>query len=483
MSAAPTSPRRRRRAHRFAAALVAVAAAAAPAVAEAQTPAAGSAPPGSTAPKRATTPVLSSRRVPDLVRTRAADADLAPAIAAFQKEAGPGSCLLVNDHGRTIVRSNGEQPVIPASVLKTFTGTAALDVLGPETTLDTVASTATPPGADGVIAGDLYLVGGGDPLLFTEGFRSVLEDKNQPQTDFAVLADRIKAAGITEIRGNVVGDESRYDAQRAVEGWEPSYQRDDQVGALSALEVNRGNSGLSDNPDVVARSRKLGDPAPLAAATLKSLLVKRGVKVGGTGVAGTAPAGATEVARLQSLPVRELVGEMLTWSDNTTAELLTKEIGRAVSGQGTTAAGVAAVRSTLEAKGIPMAQTVTFDGSGLHRGNRITCDAAMAVLQGAGPSSALAAGFAVAGEKGTLRKRMRGTPAAGKVVAKTGSLKEVYSLAGWATTVPGSQLTFTALVNGQPKDGVKVLDDLAVALTAYPQGSVPRELVGPRPAT
>ena len=68
-------------------------------------------------------------------------------------------------------------------------------------------------------------------------------------------------------------------------------------------------------------------------------------------------------------------------------------------------------------------------------------------------------------------------------MAKTGSLKEVYSLAGWATTVPGSQLTFTALVNGQPKDGVKVLDDLAVALTAYPQGSVPRELVGPRPAT
>ena len=486
MSAAPPSPRRRRRAHRLAAALVAVAVTAAPAVAQAQAPTTGpigSAPTGSAAPKRATTPVLSSRRVPDLVRTRAADAEVAKAAAAYQKEAGPGSCLVITDHGRVITQTNGQQPVIPASVLKTFTGTAALDVLGPETTLSTVASTATPAGPDGVVAGDLYLVGGGDPLLFTEGFRSVLEDKNQPQTDFAVLADRIKAAGITEIRGNIVGDESRYDTQRSVDGWEPSYQRDDQVGALSALEVNRGNSGLSDNPDVVARSRKLGDPAPLAAATLKSLLAKRGVKVTGTGVAGTAPAGATEVARLESLPVRELVGEMLTWSDNTTAELLTKEIGRAVSGQGTTAAGVAAVRSTLEAKGIPMAATVTFDGSGLHRGNRITCDAAMAVLRGAGPSSALAAGFAVAGEKGTLRKRMKGTPAAGRVVAKTGSLKEVYSLAGWANTVPGSQLTFVSLINGQPKDGVKVLDDLAVALTTYPQGAAGRDVVGPRPPT
>ncbi|MFN8038117.1 MAG: D-alanyl-D-alanine carboxypeptidase/D-alanyl-D-alanine-endopeptidase [Acidimicrobiales bacterium] len=483
MSAALPSPRRRRRAHRLAAALLAVAVAAAPAVAQAQAPTGGSTPPGSAAPKRATTPVLSSRRVPDLVRTRTADAEVAKAAAAYQKEAGPGSCLVVSDHGRVITKTNGQQPVIPASVLKTFTGTAALDVLGPETTLSTVASTATPAGPDGVVAGDLYLVGGGDPLLFTEGFRTVLEDKNQPQTDFAVLADRIKAAGVTEVRGNIVGDESRYDAQRSVDGWEPSYQRDDQVGALSALEVNRGNSGLSDNPDVVARSRKLGDPAPLAAATLKSLLVKRGVKVTGTGVAGTAPAGATEVARLESLPVRELVGEMLTWSDNTTAELLTKEIGRAVSGQGTTAAGVAAVRSTLEAKGIPMAQITTFDGSGLHRGNRITCDAAMAVLQGAGPSSALAAGFAVAGEKGTLRKRMKGTPAAGKVVAKTGSLKDVYSLAGWANTLPGSQLTFVALINGQPKDGVKVLDDLAVALTAFPQGAAGRDVVGPRPPT
>ena len=85
MSAAPTSPRRRRRAHRFAAALVAVAVAAAPAVAEAQTPAAGSAPPGSTAPKRATTPVLSSRRVPDLDLLRAAEGEAAFAIDLARK--------------------------------------------------------------------------------------------------------------------------------------------------------------------------------------------------------------------------------------------------------------------------------------------------------------------------------------------------------------------------------------------------------------
>lgn len=435
--------------------------------------------PSSSTPLAAATPVLSARRAPDLVRTRAADAAVSGSVEAYVKEAGPGSCVMVADHGRTIASVNPDLPVLPASVNKTLTGLAALEVLGADTRLATVASTATPAGPDGVVAGDLFLVGGGDPLLFTEGFRQVLEDRNQPQTDFAQLADRIKAAGITEIRGNIVGDESRYDTQRAVDGWEPSYQKDDQVGALSALEVNRGNSGLSQDPDRPARARRIGDPAPLAAETLRSLLVQRGVKVGGQGVAGPTPFGAQEVARLESLPVRELVGEMLTWSDNTTAELLTKEIGLRVSGQGTTAAGTEAVRRTLDAMGIPLAGTVTVDGSGLHRGNRVTCRTAMAVLDESSPTGDLGAGFAVAAQKGTLRKRMRNTPADGRVIAKTGSLKEVYALSGWVDTVPGSQISFVAIVNGAPKDGVAVVDGFATTLVGYPQAPA-RPLLAPR---
>ncbi|MEZ5145479.1 MAG: D-alanyl-D-alanine carboxypeptidase, partial [Acidimicrobiales bacterium] len=75
---------------------------------------------------------------------------------------------------------------------------------------------------------------------------------------------------------------------------------------------------------------------------------------------------------------------------------------------------------------------------------------------------------------------MRNTPGDGRVVAKTGSLKEVYALAGWVTTVPGSRLTFVEIVNGAPKDGVKVVDDLAVSLTDYPRQGAPREAIGPK---
>ena len=66
----------------------------------------------------------------------------------------------------------------------------------------------------GVIDGDLFVVGGGDPLLQTTGDQPSQEDPNEPYNDFAKLATAIKAAGITTIHGNVVGDESLFDTQR-----------------------------------------------------------------------------------------------------------------------------------------------------------------------------------------------------------------------------------------------------------------------------
>ena len=95
-----------------------------------------------------------------------------------------------------------------------------------------------------------------------------------------------------------------------------------------------------------------------------------------------------------------------------------------------------------------MQGTVTVDGSGLDLGNRVTCDLLTAVLDHAGPDSVLAHSLPVAGRTGTLRFRLAGTVAEGRVAAKTGTLDEVNALAGFAHSLSGQVLTFAFVING-----------------------------------
>ena len=91
----------------------------------------------------------------------------------------------------------------------------------------------------GVIDGDLYVVGGGDPLLQTTGDQPSQEDPNEPYNDFAKLATAIKAAGITAIHGNVVGDESQFDTQRYVPSWPGRYITAGEVGPAQRADGQR----------------------------------------------------------------------------------------------------------------------------------------------------------------------------------------------------------------------------------------------------
>lgn len=446
-----------------------------PAAAQAPTP--GSTPGSS--PTALATPVLSVRRAPEFLRSQAIDAAVEQQVAPVLADVPEQSCLAITDHGRDVTGVRRDLPLIPASVNKLLTTDAAVAVLGPTATLDTVVRADAAPGPDGVVAGNLYLVGGGDPLLFTEGFRVTLKDEDQIQTDFAAVADAVAAAGITEVRGGIVGDESRYDAERGIPTWSSNYQAEGAAGALSALEVNRGQTGLSQDPDTPARVRKLGDPPTLAAETLASLLADRGVSVSGPPTAGTAPAASVEVARVPSVPIEDLAAEILTWSDNTAAELLTKEVGRASSGSGTTTAGVTAIQQNLAAQGLPMAGVTMTDGSGLDRGNRVTCELVVDLLDRQGPDSALAEGLSVAGESGTLRDRLRGSALAGRLRAKTGTLSEVNALAGFVTTDDGRELTFAMIVNDDEEEGYQRLDELALALLSATDAPAV-EVLGPR---
>ena len=424
---------------------------------------------GSSAPATTATPVLSARRMPDLLASYKADAQLGAALQPILAQATPTTCLTVHAQGRTIMASNGNLAVMPASTEKLLTATAVLDRMGPDAVLTTTAvSSATPSG--GVLDGDLYVIGSGDPLLATTGYTSTFDEPNEPYNDYAQLADHIKAAGITEIHGNVVGDESRFDTQRYLPSWPHRYITASEVGPVGALMVNDGYTGLSLHPDAPAPMRKPGDPAPLAAETLISLLRSRGVQVTGTPSSGTAPAGAATVATLDSKPMSVNVDEMLRRSDNTTAEVLNKDLATLDSQPGTTANGAKVVRATLDHLGFPTDGAVTIDGSGLDLGNRVTCDLLVAALDHQGADSAVANDLPVAGRTGTLRKRLKGTAADGKVRAKTGTLNDVSALAGFATTAAGQQLTFAFVINGSLATAQNLTDDVAVALAQYGAG-------------
>ncbi len=446
--------------------------------AQAQEPAAT---PGTTMPsQRLTTPILSARRLPDLLRSRIADAQLTAAVQDVVDQAPDTSCLSVSYHGRAVFDHNESLPVEPASTNKLLTSYAILQEMGADERLSTTA-VASGPADGGVIQGDLWIVGGGDAMLNTDGYRMAFDDANQPVNDPDVLADRIAAAGITEITGNIVGDDTRYDDQRAVATWPERYRREDTVGSLSALVVNHGVTGYAESPDRASANRQPGDPPLLAAQTFETLLEARGVAVRGIPATGRAPATTTEIARLDSAPLGDIITETLAWSDNTTAELLTKELGFRASGSGTTAAGTRATLEHLEASGLPTAGVVINDGSGLDVDNRLTCSLLVDLLDAEGPDSVIGRGMAVSGERGTLRKRMGGPSTQGRVAAKTGTLTTppVASLAGFVTTANDEVVTFAFIQNGIGTDA-SVQDQLALALVDYPQAPTLAEL-GPRP--
>lgn len=391
---------------------------------------------------------------------------------ALRTVAGDQTCLVVRHAGRTLYERRPAEPLIPASTLKVLTAVAALDELGPRTRFTTEVKAAAAP-ANGVVDGDVWLIGDGDPLLATADYAATF--KNQPQiyTDMAKLADSIVAAGVRQISGAVVGDESRYDTQRYLPTWKAAYRLDGDIGPASALVVNDGFV------EFTGRKVAASSPPQHAAGVLTGLLQARGVIVGVAPGAGAAPRRAVRLAAVDSPPVSEIVGEMLSESDNLTAELLTKEMG-AEAGAGTTAAGVRALLDALKDEGLPVDRVTMVDGSGLDRANRATCGALMAAVDDSGPTGPVVEGFAVANRTGTLARRFVNHPAAGRLRAKTGSLDGVTGLTGFVdpAVAGAAPLGFAFLANGGfgEEAGRALQERVGRVLAAFPDAPPPTDL-------
>ena len=154
------------------------------------------------------TPVLSARRVVDELAQPVGEARLAAALQPVAASLTDSSCLRVTVDGEQIVDVHGDTPLIPASTLKLLTASVALDVLGADHKYTTTVQAAAAP-VGGVVNGDVWLVGGGDPLLATHDYLGIFRHPPDPVTPLESLADSIVAAGVKQITGRIVGDESR----------------------------------------------------------------------------------------------------------------------------------------------------------------------------------------------------------------------------------------------------------------------------------
>jgi D-alanyl-D-alanine carboxypeptidase/D-alanyl-D-alanine-endopeptidase (penicillin-binding protein 4) len=434
------------------------------------------------------TPVLSARRVAAALAFPGRAAQLAavldPLVGSAAQDA---SCAMVtNRAGAPIYARNPSLPMIPASNQKLLTAYTALAVLGPDhrfrTTLATDAQVV-----NGVVQGDVWLIGGGDPVLATSDYAASFAHQPQLFTDLTGLLGPLKAAGITRIQGALIADASRYDDQRYVQGWPSRFASgvgENPSGPLSALDLNDGFTSFPPAGQQYGGSgtRTAASNPPLATGqAVGDMLRGNGISIVGGVKVGKAVPVTNPLSFVDSPPLGEIVGAMLRESDNTAAELLLKEIGVAKSAQGTTAAGAAAMALLLTERGIAGPELVVVDGSGLAAGDRVTCNFLIRVLAVSGPDGPLAAGLPVAGQSGTLADRFAGTPGVGRVRAKTGTLSEVSALSGWATTQPGELVIFAMVTNSGDEEAAAALEDqIANALLAYPQGATLAQL-GPKP--
>ena len=425
--------------------------------------------------------------------------------------------------GTVLYARNASKAFRPASTLKLVTTAAALDTFGPGERLRTTVETAGRLDASGRILGDLLLVGRGDPTL--GGGR---HGDGQPLRAFEAMADALRAAGVRVVEGRVVGHEGLFAGERRGNdwGWEDltwSYGAE-----VSALSFNDNAVGLKISPgeqptdpavvDLAPPSRyyrvlssvitappgsktdlrlirdlganvirlsgsiaigdepwqgwvALEDPARFAATVFREVLEARGIRVTGDIATSGAPlpAGLRELAAHEGPTTAELIRIVNKESRNLQAEATLRLLGARLSGEGSAAAGHIALDEFLRRIGVRTQAWGIEDGSGLARSNVVTPAGLVDLLVAMDrhPHAAtFRASLPVAGTDGTLKARMRGTPAEGRLQAKTGTLALVNALAGYVTNSEGERLAFAALANGQVKqaDAQAALDAIGILL-------------------
>jgi serine-type D-Ala-D-Ala carboxypeptidase/endopeptidase (penicillin-binding protein 4) len=358
---------------------------------------------------------------------------------------GDWGLLVVDaDTGQTLYELNADKYFIPASNMKLFTTALALAKLGPDfrfhTTLETHGTVS-----DGKLSGDLFLVGRGDPNLSNRKFPYELKEEfdGQPEKVLAELADALVSAGVKEISGNVVADDSYFPREPYPSGWEIDDMVWEYGAAISAIVVDDNTVTLTLIPgdlagdpvqasvapatpdflvenDVVTAAadvksdltltrephsrtvvvrgtlpahslpRKLilamHEPAEHAAALLYRLLAERGVKVDGAARVVHSPEPVTATPRVVlaehvSVPLADSVKLVNKISQNLHTEMLLRATARQSGIWNTPDDLMKFPADFYAAAGIDPDDIVQRDGSGLSRHDLVTARAIVQLLK------------------------------------------------------------------------------------------------------
>jgi D-alanyl-D-alanine carboxypeptidase/D-alanyl-D-alanine-endopeptidase (penicillin-binding protein 4) len=490
---------------------------------------AGTRPKGRTSVKNRRTPIAKPSRTvgtasPHFTAPVGADAlssDLQAMVTRFRPKRGDFGILVVSlSRGDTLFSGDANKPLLPASTMKLFTSILALERLGPEWQFRTDVLRDGPMTPDGVVHGNLYVRGDGDPSLSNRLLGG------PPAIGAVLLSAKVAAAGVKRVTGDIIGDASAFDGRRVPEGWRSRYLQASYAARVSALSLNENLVWIGVRPSAngkgadvflepsssalrvsntvkqvpgrgarvsiyraldgsVAVRGSIGkaagtrryemvvdDPALFTTGAVHDALRDAAVKVEGSVKVGTAPATATPVASLTSPSLAAIVAAMNGESINHYAELLFRASarGRERIGVGSAEAANALLQKFLtDNVGVTPGQVFAADGSGLSILDRASPRALVQLLSYAHKqpwSVPFHESLPVAGVKETLRFRMRGTPAQGNLHAKTGTTNDVASLAGFVTAKNGELLVFATVYNGSDRWRAKSLVDAIGATLA-----------------
>ncbi|MEM7309739.1 MAG: D-alanyl-D-alanine carboxypeptidase/D-alanyl-D-alanine-endopeptidase, partial [Planctomycetota bacterium] len=395
-----------------------------------------------------------------------------------------------------LVARLSDRALRPASNMKLVTTAVALTLLGPDWHFETRLDSAAPI-EGGVLRGDAVVRAGGDPLTDDDG-TGVVEAR------LDALVDGLRARGVTRIEGAVLLDEGSFARPAPPPGWPDSSQHWTDYCALSGgftvnggvlratlargsgsaldVRVHPAPYGLRSNYGVRVGSKndvRVGatvsactvkgelpsaavdgwqasfshpDPVDLFESVLRDRFARAGIEVAG-GFArrrGPPPESSAVLATMRS-PLADVLVPINTHSVNGVADQVFLATGAAVVGDGSRQGGMAATARALERLGVPAGGLEQVDGSGLSRDNRASARQIVALMEAVhGMQPAVREAFfrslPVAGETGTLSKRMRGSPAQGRVFAKTGWISGASALSGLERTPSGRQVLFSILV-------------------------------------
>ncbi|MBK5254767.1 MAG: D-alanyl-D-alanine carboxypeptidase/D-alanyl-D-alanine-endopeptidase [Vicinamibacteria bacterium] len=417
--------------------------------------------------------------------------------------------------GRVVFERNATLNVKPASTMKLFTTAALLDAEGQGTVpAPTSVETAGRLDAFGRVLGDVYLIGRGDPNLSD---RSEWRGGKGP---FDQLANDIHDAGITRIEGRLIGYDGLFTDQAIPENWtaddllwsygatvssltafdgalrlrlgpgeregEPTLLTVEPLTAFIDVE-NRTRTSAEGSRASISLSRALGsrhviiegtlprlgaawtgavaapEPSLFATTLFAEALARRGVIVrdGARISRDPLPESLRPLASVRGPEVAEQIRIVNKESQNLHAEVLLRRLGLGVFKDASVEASLRGLALFLKRLGVRSEGTAMYDGSGLSRSALVTARAEVDLLV-AMATHPLAKAFKdslpIGGTDGTLKRRMKGTEAEGRVFAKTGSIAHVNALAGYVDSTSGRHLAFSIIVNHHTRPSKEATD-------------------------